>query len=203
MKKKEAVPTYELLISRREFSNALKTLSRSKAKSTIEASLQVEDGCLCIEVGETSAALPARGDWPEKIFVEANWVRRLAKRLPAGDPIRLRVEDERVYVNRYSEPCSTASSHPAADIAADIDEQPLILEAAQILKPLRLTRADLAAAVAAARARGPASWRAEDRKMTAQIAKAWILLAPLGVETADLRRLVDQTVRDAWKQPKE
>ncbi len=85
------------------------------------------------------------------IFVEVNWVRRLAKRLPAGEPIRLRVEAERLYVNRNSEPCSIVSRHPPADIAADIDEQALILQATQNLKPLRLTRADLAAAVAAAR----------------------------------------------------
>jgi hypothetical protein len=35
--------------------------------------------------------------------------------------------------------------------------------------------------------------------MIAMIAKAWMLLAPLGVETADLRRLVNDAVRNAWK----
>ena len=37
--------------------------------------------------------------------------------------------------------------------------------------------------------------------MIAMIAKAWVLLAPMGVETADLRRLVNDAVRNAWKLP--
>ena len=35
--------------------------------------------------------------------------------------------------------------------------------------------------------------------MIAIVAKAWMLLAPLGIETADIRRLVDKAVRNAWK----
>ena len=75
----------------------------------------------------------------------------------------------------------------------------LILEAARILKPLLITKWDLVALVVEARARGTASWSEEDKKMIAIIAKAWVLLAPLGVETADLRRLVNDAVRNAWK----
>jgi hypothetical protein len=118
--------------------------------------------------------------------------------LPAGDPLRIRVADDRLYVARYSEPCS----REPRPLANDIDEQALILKAAQILKPLRLTRADLEEAAEAARARGPALWRAEDRKMMPLVAKAWLLLAPLGFETSDLRRLVDRAVRNAWRAPK-
>jgi len=35
--------------------------------------------------------------------------------------------------------------------------------------------------------------------MIAIVAKAWVVLAPLGVETADLRQLVNTAVRNAWK----
>ena len=31
------------------------------------------------------------------------------------------------------------------------------------------------------------------------VTKAWMLLAPLGVEMADIRRLIDKAVRNAWK----
>jgi len=33
--------------------------------------------------------------------------------------------------------------------------------------------------------------------MIATVAKAWIVLAPLGVETSDLRSLIDNAVRNA------
>jgi len=36
--------------------------------------------------------------------------------------------------------------------------------------------------------------------MTAIVAKAWVLLAPLGIETTDIRRLMEKTVRNAWKE---
>ena len=38
-----------------------------------------------------------------------------------------------------------------------------------------------------------------DKKMIEIVAKAWKLLAPLGVETGDIRRFVDDVVRNAWK----
>ena len=62
-----------------------------------------------------------------------------------------------------------------------------------------MSRKDLEALVAEARARGPASWRPEEKKMIALVARAWEMLAPLGVETSDIRRLVDKAVRNAWK----
>jgi hypothetical protein len=74
-----------------------------------------------------------------------------------------------------------------------------ILEAARLLSPLLITKWDLAALVVEAGERGTPSWSEEDKKMLAIIAKAWVLLAPLGVETADIRRLVDQAVRNAWR----
>ena len=53
--------------------------------------------------------------------------------------------------------------------------------------------------VAEALTKGTPSWSEEDKKMLAIIARAWVLLAPLGVETADIRRLVNNAVRNAWK----
>jgi hypothetical protein len=80
-----------------------------------------------------------------------------------------------------------------------IDEHISIAEAARILKPLLVKQSDLEAVVADARARGTPSWSEEEKKMIAIIAKAWALLAPLGVEPADIRRLVNNAVRNAWK----
>jgi len=74
-----------------------------------------------------------------------------------------------------------------------------MVEAARILKPLRLKQADVEKMVAEARARGTATWAVHDKKMLEIVAKAWKLLAPLGVETGDIRRFVDDVIRNAWK----
>ena len=193
-------PRYGLEVFRADLAQVLKIVARAIGKRPGDASLRFEDGCLSIEADNTVADAPARGTWPLPIFVGASWVRRLAKRLPAGDPIHLRVDAGRLYANRYSEPCGwTPREQPAPTEPPSIDENFLILEAARILKPLRVRRSHLEELAAEARARGTASWSVEEKKVIATVAKAWVLLAPMGVETVDIRRLVDKAVRNAWK----
>jgi hypothetical protein len=125
--------------------------------------------------------------------------------MPAGDPIHLRVDAGRLYANRYSEPCAwtpgeqPVPAEPPTIEPPTIDENLLILKAARILKPLRIERSHLEELVSEGRARGTASWSVEEKKMITIVAKAWVLLAPMGVETSDIRRLVDSAVRNAWK----
>jgi hypothetical protein len=189
-----------LEVARADLVQALKIVARAIGKRPGDASFRYEDGCLSIEAGNTVADAPARGTWPLPIFVGTSWVRRLAKRMPTGDPIHLRVDAGRLYANRYSEPCAwTPREQPVLAEPPTIDENLLILEASRILRPLRIRRSHLEELVSEARARGTASWSEEEKKMIAIVAKAWVLLAPLGVETSDLRRLVDQAVRNAWK----
>jgi hypothetical protein len=189
-----------LEISRADFTRSLKTVARGIRKGETFAGIRYEDGWLHIESSKVAAEAPARGTWPEKIFVNALWVRRLASRMPPGDPIHLSVSDGRIHVGRYSEPCATPPQEEReATDAPEVDAQGLIAEAAKILKPLRVSPVDLNTLFEEARARGAAPWRTEEKKMIALIAKAWEKLAPLGIETADLRRLVEKAVRNAWK----
>ena len=189
-------PPYELEVARADLLQAVRVVAALMGKQPSGVSLQFEDGWLWIESGAGIAKTPARGTWPLTIIVGRSWVRRSAKNMPAGDPIRLRVEEGRLYANRYSEPCArTAVKQPINPKRPQVDA---IMEAARILKPLLITKWDLAALVVEARERGPASWSEEDKKMLAMVAKAWALLAPLGIETADLRRLVNDAVRNAW-----
>lgn len=193
-------PPYGLDLSRADLAMALKIVARAIGRRPVDASVRFEDGWLSIEADNTVADAPARGTWPLPIFVAASWVRRLAKRMPAGDPIHLRVDAGRLYANRYSEPCAwTPKEQPAPAEPPPIDENLLILEAARILQPLRITSSHLEELVSEVRARGTASWSVEEKKMIALVAKAWVLLAPMGVETSDIRRLVGEAVRNAWK----
>ena len=191
---------YELEVSRADLAQALKIVARAIGKRHGDAGFRFEDGRLSVEAYNTVADAPARGEWPLTICVGTSWVSRLAKRLQAGDPIHLCVDAGRLYANRYSEPCAwTAREQPATADPPPIDEDVLIQEAVRILKPLRIRRSHLEELVSEARARATASWSVEEKKMIAIVARAWVLLAPLGVETADIRRLVDNAVRNAWK----
>jgi len=186
-----------LEVSRADLIHAVEIVAELMGKGPSGASLQFEDGWLYIESGRGIAKTPARGTWPLTIIVGASGVRRLARSVPAGDPVRLRVDEGRLYANRYSEPCSwTAVEQPINPKRPQLDE---ILEAARILKPLLIKRSDIETMVAEAGARGTPSWSEEEKKMIAIIAKAWVLLAPMGVGTSDIRRLVNNAVRNAWK----
>jgi hypothetical protein len=182
---------------------ALSIMAGLMSKRSTGASLRFEDGWLYLEAGHAVAKAPARGHWPVTIVVGPSWVRRLAKRLPAGDPVRLHVADGRLYANRYSEPCAwTPEKMPLNPEPPELDEKQLIMKAARILQPLLIAREDLESLVGQARARGSASWRVEEKKMIGLVSKAWALLAPLGVEPADIRRLADNAIRGAWRNPR-
>ncbi len=191
---------YSLEVSRADLIQALKIVARAIRKRPGDACFRFGDGCLSIDAYNTVAGAPACGAWPLPIFVGTSWVRRLAKRLPVGDPIHLRVDAGRLYANRYSEPCAWTPREQSAPAEPPlIDENLLIQEAARVLKPLRIRRSHLEELVSETRAKVTAAWSVDEKKMIAIIAKAWVLLAPLGVETADIRRLVDNAVRNAWK----
>jgi len=204
-------PPHQLEVSRADLAQALKTVARAIGAHPGDACFRFADGCLSIEAASTSADAPARGTWPLPIFVSTWWVRRIARRMPTGDPIRLRVDGGKLYANRYSETCAGAPrEQPVAPELCAIDETLLIAEAALILKPLRVGRAAVEGLVSEAIARGTSSWSRgvvawseEEKKMRVIVEKAWMKLAPFGVGMTDIRRLVDKTLHDAWKTDRE
>ena len=187
-------------VSRADLSHAVEIVAGLMGKRPSGASIRFDDGWMFIEAGGGLAKVPARGTWPLAIVVGASWVRRLAKSMPAGDPVHLRVDHGRIYVNRYSERCAwTPVENPINPELPKLDEKQRIREAARILKPLLINTSDLEALVSEARAKGNASWSQEEKTMIAIVARAWVLLAPLRVENADIRRLMEKAVRNAWK----
>lgn len=200
-------PLYGLEVDRADLVQALKIVTRVIRKCRGEAHLSFMDGSLSIEVGDTTADTPARGIWPLPVFVGASWIRALARDIPAGDPVSLRVDQGRLHANRYSEPCSSAATNASPDPWSPADEEGfLIQEAARILKPLRIERPAVEGLVSEALARGTSSWSRgivawseEEKKMRMIVEKAWMWLAPFGVGMSDIHRVVDKTIRDAWK----
>ena len=210
---------YELEVRRADLVQIVKLLSRVIRKYNGDARLSFEDGCLSIAAGDTTADAPASGDWPLPIFVRVSWIRALAKNMPTGDLVSLRVDEGRLHANRYSEPCSWTSNNRSPESRSPEDKrgfviqegarvlkESLIQEGARILKPLRIERSSVEGVVSEALARGTASWprgivawSEEEKKMKTIVEKAWMKLAPFGVGMSDIHRLVDKTIRDAWK----
>jgi len=191
---------HELEVSRVDLIAQLKFAAKAMDKSATNVTLRLQDGMLVIEAGESTVEVFARGNWPAPIISEALWVRVLAKKMPAGDPIRLRVQDGKLYTNAFAVRCALSLEElsPVSE-RPEPDERRLIGQAAEILKPLRLSQENVEKMVAEAHARGNATWFHHDKKMIEIVARAWRLLAPLGVETGDIRRFVDDVVRNAWK----
>ena len=93
----------------------------------------------------------------------------------------------------------TPEDSPLYPEVPGLDVKAVISEAATILKPLRIKREDLEKMVSERRAQGASPWSIQEKKMISIVAKAWTLLAPLGIEPGDIRRLADTAVRNAWK----
>jgi hypothetical protein len=189
-------------IPRADFERALKSVFHGLNKLDAFAEIHFEDGWLHIRSNKVAKKAPACGTWRSKVLVGKSWVRLIARRMPSGDPVHLRIFKGRIYVNRYSEPLSLTKPPQIETLTPEPFAPGLINAAATIFKPLLVRRDDLDALVDEAQARGPALWRKEEKKMISLIARAWEKLAPLGVETVDLRRLTDKAVRNAWKVPK-
>lgn len=197
------IPTDGLIVPRADLAEALGIVSRLMGRRVTGASLRFEDGWLFITAGMGVAKAPVQGDWPLTIIVGSSWVRRLAKSLPPGDPVLLHVENGRLYANKYSEPCKwSAVANPLDPSLGIFTEEQRIFEAATVRKPFLVGKGDIQSLVKTARKRGPATWLESEETMISAVSKAWAILAPLGVETLDLRNLVDGAVRNAWKSQK-
>jgi hypothetical protein len=94
-----------LLVDRDEFTAALRLVSQRCGRRARTASLRFEDGALFICADSAMASLPAQGSWPWTVVTKYAWVYLLAKKPLKSNPLRIYVENARVYVERFSCPC--------------------------------------------------------------------------------------------------
>jgi hypothetical protein len=118
--------------------------------------------------------------------------------MPPGDPLIIHIEADRIHLGRYSEICSLTRAKPSPSLV-EKEIRDRITQAAQILEPLHIKRKDIEELISYAQAERSDSWSQEEKKMLSMVAKAWVLLAPMGIETPDLHRLIQSAVRNAWK----
>lgn len=75
----------------------------------------------------------------------------------------------------------------------------LCTRAASFLGPYRVSAADLRRLCEARIEEGSRQFRDSDAKTVSQIAQAWCILAPMGVEPREIKALMDKCLRNAWK----
>jgi len=112
-----------------------------------------------------------------------------------GNPLVLRVEKKHFYINTFGVPCHEVAKKTRTPPPSAIEPSREVLrsigQAAKLLEAFHVTAQDVIGLVKRAQSAGQPSWTAAEAKMIAAVAKAWVVLAPLGVETADLRSLID------------
>jgi hypothetical protein len=192
---------YEVRVEREELLRYLAVLSKSISANDKVARISFDDGWLMIAVGEADFAIAAEGKWAKPVSIDASWIQKMNRLLPAGNPLELRVEKKHFYINSFGVPCHEVERKKAsASSKVEPSREALrsIGHAAKLLEPFHVTAQDVIDLVKKAQRKGPPSWTADETKMIATAAKAWALLAPLGVETSDLRSLIDNTVRNAF-----
>ncbi len=75
----------------------------------------------------------------------------------------------------------------------------LCAKAAALLRMYRITATDLRAICNRHIEDGICQFRESDRTTIRQIASVWALLAPLGVEPAEIKELMDSRLKNAWR----
>jgi hypothetical protein len=191
---------YEVHVEREELLRYIAVLSKSITSKDKVARISFDDGWLMIAVGEADFAIAAEGKWAKPVSIDASWIQKMNRLLPTGNPLVLRVEKKHFYINTFGVPCHEVAKKKKPPSAIEPSPEGLrsIGQAAKLLEPFHVTAQDVIELVKKARSAGPPSWTADETKMIATVAKAWALLAPLGIETSDLRTLIDNAVRNGF-----
>jgi len=234
-----STPCWRLSVSRPEFAKALRLVGRAgRDVRSGEAILTFDGGRLIIDLSGNVAQVAATGAWPSEVRLPGGALERLAKSLPEGNPLDLKVEGDRLLAARFAMPCKwsmlSRPGTPVPDLIpanadpfqilmirtrcsdAEIDAAGatgLIAEAerridstceaaARILHHYGVSPAHLRKLCDEHAADGSRKFSESDGVTIGQIAKAWQLLAPLGVEPDELKALMDDCLRNAWRHPK-
>jgi hypothetical protein len=99
-------PLASLSVDRKQFATALRLLTRNvKLAKAGEAILRFVEGDLVIQIGGAKVSARARGRWPGEARLLGRFLLGAAVALPACDPIPIRVEAKRLYLDRISIRC--------------------------------------------------------------------------------------------------
>jgi hypothetical protein len=94
---------YSITISRKELAKALAlvTIGIRKGKP-LEVRFSIADGFLEIMGLGAAHSVQFQGTWPSAVLAEASVLKKIASRLPSGDPAVVRVENSRLFFGGFS-----------------------------------------------------------------------------------------------------
>jgi hypothetical protein len=176
-----------LTVNRQELAQGLQLLHKFvRTPEQLEAVFSFGDGLLSIQMDGMTVSAAAEGGWNGEARVSSIAMLSLAGGLPEADPLRVWVEENRLHVGSFSAPCVWQESGGSR---IDWPINPSLSEALRLRfhhTDEEIARSGLASVVEAAE-------REQDRR----IAQAAAILVPLGVGAADLRRMVDESLKKA------
>ena len=169
-----------LSIERSELADLLRTASKfGKPTDKADAVLSFDGQALAIEMTGMALEVPATGQWEGEVLVPAGVIIRLARHLPPGDPLRVSVAKERLWIQDFSISCKQQF---ALGKRIELPLDPTLQEILTLphrYSAMTIDRSGLSKVVEEAQ-----------EKMERRIARAAGSLKPLGVEPADVRWIV-------------
>ncbi|MEM7254229.1 MAG: hypothetical protein AAF493_22655 [Pseudomonadota bacterium] len=175
-----------LTVDKKPFLTALKSLRISiRARQKDEAVIGYSDGHVSIELQGQIVNVPAKGEWPGCARVIARTLIPIATFPPDPDPLPLRFENDRFYIAGWSVNASWQ----------DVGDRPLALpDDAGCLEVLMIGRQHTDKALSEA---GLLSHvRNTEQFVRTRLAQAAAVLEPIGIEEADLNRIVEEKVAE-------
>ena len=108
MASSDASQPYELSVDRAEFVAALKAIAKFKQRGGGFARFSYADGELAVAMPNVTIRVTAQGTWPAEVLMAGEWVKRMARVPPPGDPIQVSYDGSHVRVGTTVIPAAKA-----------------------------------------------------------------------------------------------
>lgn len=180
-----------------DLKKAMKVLAKFE-KSGKWAYLTFENAALILSVGGTSESMPASGSWPQPVSIRASTVAALAQKPPTAKTVTLRVLKDRFHVGEFRVPCKIEPSDADADADQVYDFDRRVDAAVTKLARYKIGRDRIVELAGRVRKKNVALWQGGDEGQLAIVAEVWQILAPLGIEACEIRRMMNQASREAF-----
>jgi hypothetical protein len=179
---------YELIVDRGHVIQGLAAFRLPRKVHSRDRAIIAYDGTFAtFEAFDDFFAARATGCWPGNAHVSAMLLRALVQALPAGDPLIVRCDGERVSIGTLRVDCKWQQVSESLTKAPAARDWVASLALAYTLPRGRIVTDGLAKEVSDA-----------ERKLAALVARTAKFLAPLGVTADDVRALVERRLEERY-----
>ena len=179
---------YELLVDRAHVIQGLQAFRvPRKLRSGVRAVLGFDGSYLTVEAFDQMFVARATGVWPGNARVSATLIAVLKQAPPAGDPLLVRCDGERVSIGSMRVDCAWQPVSAALTSAPAASDWIAALGLSYSTARGRIVTGGSAKEV-----------RDAERKLSQLIARVAKALAPLGVSAEDVRSLVETRLRERY-----